>query len=125
VTAAKPRGAQSARTPGTAENKANGNPAVFDLDAYMAEVRRTPFLFTLGGETFEMPHLADMDWHASTVDGKPADATVHDMMKAGLGDRWKAFDACKLTADGYNELWKRWQAHSGIDLGEDDASPGS
>jgi hypothetical protein len=73
-----------------------------------------------------MPHLSDLDWHAGLdEDGNPGIPTVHNMLRAGLADQWAMFNRCKVSGDGWNELWKRWQVHSGIDLGEDSASPGS
>src|SRR2546430_1822412 len=80
----------------------NGNgsaPAsIFDLDAYQAEAMREPFTFTLSGQVFEMPHLLDIDWHASLGDdGVPGNATVLQMLRAGLGDQWAAFNECMIN----------------------------
>jgi hypothetical protein len=111
------------RAPGrpVRENRANGKPDAFDLDAYQAEALHEPFRFTLGGHRFELPHLLDMDWHVSAN----GETIVADMVRAGLGSQWARFDASELSAGGYNELWKRWKDHSGAEPGESSASPGS
>lgn len=120
MTPPRARATQAAKSATVRQNGQNGHGAVFDLDAYQAEAVREPYRFILGGQTFELPHLLDMDWHASTDE-----AIVADMVRAALGDQWAAFDGCELTAGGYNELWRRWKDHSGTDPGESGASPGS
>lgn len=120
MTAPKQRATQAAKSATVQQNGQNGHGKVFDLDAYMAEAGHEPYQFTLGGTVFELPHLLDVDWHDSA-----GEAIVSDVIRASLGDQWAAFDTCKLTAGGYNELWRRWKEHSGVNLGEDGASPGS
>ena len=118
---------KAAQNHGSLKNgNGDGTPRnIFDLDAYQAEAAHEPFTFTLAGQVFEMPHLSDIDWHASLDEhGNPGVPTVHKMLREGLGTQWEAFTKCALSGAGYNELWKRWQEHSGLDLGEDDASPG-
>jgi len=118
VTAPKGRTVQAAKSTTARQNGQNGHGNVFDLDAYQAEAVQEPFRFTLGGREFELPHLLCMDWHAG-------DGIVSDMVRAGLGEQWEAFNGCRLTAGGYNELWRQWKEHSGDVPGEDGASPGS
>lgn len=118
---------RTAQNHGALKNGNGGKAAsIFDLDAYQAEAMHEPFTFTLAGQVFAMPHLSDIDWHASLDDdGQPGVPTVHKMLREGLGAQWEAFTQCKLSGAGYNKLWERWQEHSGLDLGEDDASPPS
>jgi hypothetical protein len=120
-------GRRTAQNHGALKNgNGTGSGSVFDLDAYQAEAMREPFTFTLSGRRFTMPHLSDIDWHASLDDdGNPGVPTVHKMLRKGLGDQWDAFDRCALSGAGYNKLWETWQEHSGLDLGEDSASPPS
>lgn len=114
------------RTSAPVENKANGKPVMFDLDAYQAEAQREPFSFSLAGKTFVLPHLSDLDWHLGIgEDGRPGDPTVYTLLRSGLGDQWAQFNKLKLTAAGYNALWEKWQQHSGVELGESSASPAS
>ena len=117
---------RTAQNHGALKNGSNGNgkaASIFDLDAYQAEAVHEPFTFTLSGQVFTLPHLSDIDWHASLDDdGNIGVPTVHKMLRKGLGDQWDAFFQCELSGAGYNKLWERWQEHSGLDLGEDTAS---
>jgi hypothetical protein len=124
-TSARARSPQNHGTP--LENKRNGLPVALDLDIWQAEALREPFVFTLGGHRFEMPHMADLDWHVGEgPDGvMSAQATIHDLLKAGLAGQWEKFTAVRLSTGGYNKLWQSWQEHSGVDEGESAASPGS
>jgi hypothetical protein len=111
------------RKPATAVSGQNGD-GVWDLDAYAAEAQKEPFRFRLGGTAFTVPHISDIDW-LSVAGGEDFGAmpTGHELLKLALGDQWKAFTDIPLSSEGYNELQRRWHRHSGIDLGEQDASP--
>lgn len=115
------------RRPATAASGQNGSEAaVFDLDTYAAEARKEPFRFRLGGVEFEAAHISDIDWIAAAGgDDFSAPLTGHELLKRALGGQWEKFTAIPLSSEGYNELQRRWHKHSGIDLGESGASPGS
>lgn len=115
--------AKAQKLPGT-QPAADSN-GFCDLDAYQAEARKEPFRFRLGGAEFELPHMSDMDWQVAIGDDGIEAPTGHELLRKAIGDRWDEFVGLKLTAGGYSELQRRWHKHSGIDLGEDAASPGS
>ncbi|WAL73112.1 hypothetical protein OU787_17325 [Kitasatospora sp. YST-16] len=100
---------------------------LFDLDVWAAEARRTPFAFRAGGLEFTLPAAGDLDKAIlATVNlEKPSADDVLTLLREGLADRWPDFDALPMPLGAVGELFKRWQAHEGIPLGESPASSDS
>ena len=99
---------------------------VFDLDAYVAEHRKAPYQFRYGGEDFELPHASDTDWRVAEVADLGDVEAIRMLLRRGLGpERWERFDALPQPAAAMGELFRRWQAHSGVKPGESPASPAS
>ncbi|MFE2409844.1 hypothetical protein ACFXDE_16025 [Kitasatospora sp. NPDC059408] len=99
----------------------------FNLDAWANEARRTPFEFQAGGRDFELPAAGDLDKGvlASVNLDEPSATDVLALLKEGLANQWPAFDALPLPIAGIGELFRRWQRHEGIPLGESAASSDS
>ncbi len=99
---------------------------VFDLDAYVAEHRKTPYRFRYGGQDFELPHAQDTDWRvAEAADQDDVDA-IQTLFRRGMGpEQWARFEQLPQPAGAMGELFRRWQAHSGTTPGESPASPSS
>ena len=119
----------------TATGKGNpaGKPAaapdgdgVFDLDVFVKEAKKEPFRFRLAGREFTAAHMADIDW-LPVAGGKDFSGllTGHKFLKLALGDQWEEFTEIPLSSGGYNELQRKWYAHSGVELGESQGSGGS
>ncbi|MFI8263682.1 hypothetical protein [Streptomyces sp. NPDC085665] len=97
---------------------------VFDLDVWASEARRTPFQFTVSGQTFTLPAAGDLDKRilsAVNVDA-PSAADIVSLLRAALADQWPTFDALPVSVGALGELFRRWQRHEGIPLGESVAS---
>lgn len=99
---------------------------VFDLDAYVAEHRKDPYLFRYGGQDFELPHAADVDWRVTEAADLGNVDAIRALFRRGLGpEQWERFEALPQPAKPMGELFRRWQAHSGVKPGESQASPDS
>ncbi|MEU9047506.1 MULTISPECIES: hypothetical protein [unclassified Kitasatospora] len=100
---------------------------VFNLDVWVAEARREPFRFALGGTTFVLPAAGDLDkgiLAAVNVDS-PSAVDIVALLRAGLGDQWQEFDALPVPISAVGELFRRWQRHQGVMPGESEPSPNS
>ncbi|MFD7584193.1 hypothetical protein ACFV84_01970 [Kitasatospora sp. NPDC059811] len=100
---------------------------LFDLDAWANEARRSPFAFRVGGVDFSLPAAGDLDkgiLAAVNLETPSAD-DVLTLLREGLADQWPDFDALPIPLGAVGELFKRWQAHEGIPLGESPASSDS
>ncbi|MFG2916260.1 hypothetical protein ACGF0D_25640 [Kitasatospora sp. NPDC048298] len=100
---------------------------VFDLDVWAAEARREPFRFALAGREFTMPSAGELDKSVlSTVNIEaPSAGDIGILLRAGLGDQWPDFDALPAPLAALGELFRQWQRHEGIPLGESQASADS
>lgn len=99
---------------------------VFDLDAYVVEHRQTPYRFRYGGQDFELPHASDIDWRVSEAADLGNVEAIRILFRRGMSpDQWERFEALPQPAKPMGELFRRWQAHSGVKPGESPASPGS
>lgn len=99
---------------------------VFDLDAYVAEHRQTPYRFRYGGQTFELPHASDTDWRVTEAADKGNVEAIRTLFRRGMSpEQWERFEQLPQPAKGMGELFRRWQAHAGMKPGESPASPGS
>lgn len=99
---------------------------VFDLDAYVAEHRKTPYHFRYGGQYFELPHASDTDWRVAEAADMGNVEAIRALFRRGLtAPQWERFDALPQPAGAMGELFRRWQAHSGTKPGESPASPAS
>ena len=116
---------KGAGRPGQVPLAADGD-GVFDLDVFVKEARKEPFRFRLAGREFTATHMADIDW-LPVAGGKDftGQLTGHEFLKLALGEQWEEFTAIPLASGGYNELQRRWYAHSGVELGESAGSGGS
>ena len=101
----------------------DGGDGVFDLDVFVKEAKKEPFRFRLAGREFTAAHMADIDW-LPVAGGKDFSGllTGHEFLKLALGDQWEEFTEIPLASGGYNELQRRWYAHSGVELGESQGS---
>ncbi|MFD4833749.1 hypothetical protein ACFWPV_28470 [Streptomyces uncialis] len=99
----------------------------FDLDVWVRESRRTPFHFTLAGHVFDMPHAGELDKSilSSVNMDAPSAGDIENLLKAGLSDQWAAFDAIPVPLAALGELFRQWQRHEGIPVGESPASSDS
>jgi hypothetical protein len=99
---------------------------VFDLDAYVAEHKQTPYRFRYCGETWELPHGVDTDWRVTEAADKGNVEAIRTLFRLGMGpEQWERFEALPQPAGGMGELFRRWQAYAGVKPGESPASPGS
>lgn len=98
---------------------------VFDLDAYVAEHRQAPYRFRYGGQDFELPHASDTDWRVTEAADQGNIEAIRTLFRRGLGDQWERFEQLPQPAKPMGELFRRWQAHSGVKPGESPASPAS
>lgn len=100
---------------------------VYNLDAWIAESRREPFRFQLGGKQFAMPAAAELDKSVlSSVNlDRPSASDIETLMSIGLGDQWPEFNAQPAPLGALGELFKQWQRHEGVTVGESSASTDS
>lgn len=99
----------------------------FDLDTWISEARREPFRFTLGGTEYSMVAAQELDKSllTSTNLDAPTAADIQAMLRAGLGTQWDEFSAAPAPMAALGELFRRWQEHDGLPVGEDAASTSS
>ncbi|MER5862205.1 hypothetical protein [Kitasatospora sp. NPDC002040] len=100
---------------------------VFNLDVWVAEAKRDPFRFALGGTTFVLPAASDLDKAIlSEVNTEsPSAADIVALLRAGLADQWADFDKLPVPISAVGELFRRWQRHEGVTPGEPEPSPAS
>ncbi|MEU5974291.1 hypothetical protein [Streptomyces sp. NPDC047315] len=99
----------------------------FDLDTWVNEARRTPFRFTLSGSLFTLPPAGELDktlLKSVNLDA-PSATDIETLLKAGLGDQWSRFDDVPVPLAALGELFRQWQKHEGVPLGESPASSAS
>lgn len=97
-------------------------PAVFDLDAVIAEREpRAPFEFTFGGEAFVLPPAMDLRVIAALSSGR-----FDDGLRMLLGpEQWEKIQQVDAVFDSaaFEALFKAFGDHLGADLmGESQAS---
>lgn len=98
-------------------------PFDFNLDAVQAEVELTPFRVHFGGRRFELIHMQALNsWDAIAAAERGDLSVVADSMKLALGDQWEDFRKLPMPQYKLMPLFKAWQAHSGVEPGESDAS---
>ncbi|WP_162890446.1 hypothetical protein [Streptomyces olivoreticuli] len=99
----------------------------FDLDSWVKEARREPFSFTLAGTDFRMPAAGELDKSIlSAVNlANPSPTDIETLLRAGLGGQWAKFDAIPAPLAALGELFRQWQKHEGVSLGESSASADS
>lgn len=93
---------------------------VFDLDALIAEAEGEPFLFTFGGEKYELPPRVDMLALIALDEGR-----LGDGLRLLFGeDQWQQIeDSDAVFNDQAMEaLLQRYFAHLGVELGKSGAS---
>ncbi|AYF29314.1 hypothetical protein CSH63_17950 [Micromonospora tulbaghiae] len=100
---------------------------VFDLDAYVAANRQTPYRFRYGGQNWELPGSPkDTDWRVTEAADQGSQEAIRTLFRRGLGpDRWAEFEKLPQPTGAMTELFNRWQQHSGMKPGESQASPDS
>ncbi|MFE5896858.1 hypothetical protein ACFQ67_05470 [Streptomyces sp. NPDC056488] len=99
----------------------------FDLDVWVKEARKEPFRFTLAGQLFVMPAAGELDkkiLRAVNIDA-PSAADIETLLRHGLGDQWAQFDEIPVPLAALGELFRQWQKHEGVPLGESPASADS
>ncbi|MFJ5707610.1 hypothetical protein [Streptomyces sp. NPDC093105] len=99
----------------------------FDLDVWVKEARQEPFRFTVSGRLFEMPAAGELDKSVLTAVNidNPSARDIESLLKAGLGEAWPVFNEIPVPLAALGELFRRWQAHEGVPLGESSASADS
>lgn len=109
----------------------------FDLDAYAAEARRAPFTFRYGGRSWELAHMADVDWRVIERADQGEISAIREALHAGFGcvhegdtaavhtDQALAFDRLPQPLRIMNRLFDQWLKHAGLEPGESPASPDS
>jgi hypothetical protein len=103
----------------------------FNLDAIEKEAGDKVFRFTLGGRDWEMIPLGQIDRKqvkkiAKLTEGATEAESIEAMLTIGLGDeQWVEFEELPLSMEGLRALFEAWTDHSGIDVPESSASPGS
>jgi hypothetical protein len=111
---------------------------IFDLDAVYAEERREPFRFKWAGKQWELPHFSDIDWRAAGLaadiealadeDGTPEVnlGVLRDMFRMAFGEEQAArWEQVPQNTPAMIHLFQAWQEHSGMSVGESQASPDS
>ena len=94
----------------------------YDLDAAVREDRGEPFVFTLGGQEFTLPHQKDVDKKFLLVADELRGDSIIQALRIALGEQWEAFDAIPLSISGVEKLYEAWNEHSGVESGEGSAS---
>ena len=110
----------------TATKSTDDKPFDFNLDAVKSETELAPFRVNFGGRRFTMVHLEELDvW--KIVEG--ANGGDIGMMlaafKAALGSEYEEFRKRPLPQYKLKELFKAYQTHCGVELGESEASSDS
>lgn len=96
----------------------------YDLDAVIAEREAVkPFTFKFGGESFTLPPRPDMVAATDLSAGR-----LDEGFKRLFGEsQWERIHASEAVLDdvALTALFERYQAHTGMDLGESKASQNS
>lgn len=93
----------------------------YDLDAVIAEDERKPFVFTLKGEQWTLPHAETIS--AEQAEALDAGHVVKTLKSIGGNDL--GAQLAKLPAFALEALMNEWLKASGTTLGEELASTGS
>lgn len=98
----------------------------FDLDAFIAEVERTPFVFTFGGEEFTWPGGIDVRMTTLLAEGKLDEAlrVLNGEQHARFMQAWAGHNGV-LDNEVIRGLFGAHASHVGSSLGESSASTGS
>ena len=96
---------------------------MLDIDTLVAEAVYEPFLVTIGGTVYRLPHMATLPTGATLALAETV--TGIDVLRVIAQD--DAFvDACAaLPLFAVEAIVAGWQKHSGISVGESQASSGS
>lgn len=91
--------------------------APFDVDAFAKEAAQEPFEFVVGGETFRMASMRDIDWEVSVeVEDLGMASGMERVIAETLGDdQFERFRAHKLSMHVLNAILERSMKHFGID----------
>lgn len=98
----------------------------FDLDAFIADAERAPFVFTFGGVEFTWPGSVDL-----RVTGRLGDGDLFGALELLNRDQHEKFMAAWQGHDGILDnkviqaLFGEHAKHAGSSLGESSASTGS
>lgn len=98
----------------------------FDLDAAYAEEVKEPFRFRWAAASWELPHLGEMDWRATSLADEMNVDAIRDLFKlafsAEQGEEW---ERVKQPTPAMIKLFDRWLKHSGMAPGETQGSEDS
>ncbi|WP_461296336.1 hypothetical protein [Streptomyces harbinensis] len=99
----------------------------FDIDAWENEAKEVPFTFRADGRDFSLPSAGFLDKSvlASVNLDRPSADDILTLLRIGLGDQWPDFDAAPIRLSSLGELFRRWQNHQGVSVGESVASADS
>lgn len=106
-----------------ASKPADDQPFDFNLDAVEAEVELRPFRVHFAGHRFIFTHMQELDtWDAIEAAETGNIGVVVNTMRLALGDQWEEFRKIPMPQHKLMPLFKAWQAHSGVEPGESEAS---
>jgi hypothetical protein len=95
----------------------------FDLDAAYAEEVKDPFKFRWSGASWELPHLGEMDWRATSLADEMDINAIRDLFKLAFSEgQAEEWEKVKQPTPAMVKLFERWLKHSGMAPGE---TPGS
>lgn len=106
-----------------------GGGVEFDLDRWYDSNRGTPYRFRWGGQVWELPHPRDLPVPLiDLVDSDDLDlGRVRDALVSAFGaDQWARLNKTRpFPTSALPELFTRWMAHGGVDVGESSSSADS
>jgi hypothetical protein len=98
----------------------------FDLDAAYAEEERPPFRFKWAQVWWELPHLGDMDWRATSLADEMEVEAIRDLFNLAFPtERAEEWQKVKQPTPAMIQLFERWLKHSGMAPGETQGSEDS
>lgn len=102
---------------------------LFNLDVVQHESTRDPWVFQADGNTWRLPHVADLTLGQQlAVDSGRLPQVLREVAEIQDGDKWKpggrkaAELALSRHADQVAALTAAWLAHAGVEPGESGAS---
>ena len=107
-------------------SRPDGRPFDFNLDAVRHEVDLPPFPLQWSGRRWDFAHVQSLSvWDLlEAAEGGDVEAMI-GVFRTALGEHWPAFRALPLAQYQLQALFKAYQEHCGMALGESPASASS